>query len=94
MNDPLDGNEKLDVNISHLYATDEQLEKLENLIVEGLGSNGTPPNITFVGMDEKGARYEVKFKVFNIKNFKLDIVKNWLHSATLVGWNMRGTLVH
>jgi hypothetical protein len=93
MNNILDGNAQLDVEISNLRATDEELETLKGYIVRGLGKNCTPPIINTDGIDTKGPRYIVTFKVLDPRNFKIDTVKDWLHAAILVGWRLEATFV-
>jgi len=93
MNNELDEHAQLDVEITNLRATDEELEKLKYIIVTGLGKNATPLKITAVSNDAKGSRYEVTFRVLNPRHFNLSIVQDWLHAATLVGWSLNATFV-
>jgi hypothetical protein len=92
-NNELDEHAQLDVEISNLRATDEELEKLKHLIVTGLGKNATPPKITAVSNDAQGSRYELTFRVLNPKHFELSIVQNWLYISALVGWSLNATFV-
>lgn len=93
MNNELDEHAQLNVEISNLRATDEELEKLKHLIVTGLGKNATPPKITAVSNDAKGICYELTFRVLNPKNFEQSTVQNWLYAVTLVGWTLKATFV-
>jgi len=93
MNNALDENAKLNVDISNLLATEEELEKLKELIVKKLGVNTTSPTVTFERSNGKGDFYEVNFTIPNPKSFKVDILKEWLHSLTLVGWHVNATFV-
>lgn len=93
MNNELDEHAQLEVEISNLRATDEELERLRHLIVTGLGKNATPLKIAAVSNDAKGSRYEVTFRVLNPRHFNLSTVKDWLHAATLVGWSVNATFV-
>lgn len=93
MNNELDAHAQLDVEISNLRATDEELEKLKDLIVTGLGNNATSLKVTAVSNDAKGSRYELTFRVLNPRHFKLSTVQDWLYAATLVGWNLNATFV-
>jgi hypothetical protein len=63
------------------------------LIVEKLGVNTTSPKVTFDRSNKKGDFYDVSFTILNPKSFKLDILKEWLHSLTLVGWDINATSV-
>lgn len=93
MNHPIDENAQLDVEISNLYATDAELATFKELLVRGLGGMATAPVIQAVGSNSKGTRYEVTFKVLEPKHFSPDTVKDWLHSAMLVGWRLEATFV-
>lgn len=93
MNNEIDENTQLDVEISNLRATDEELKKLKNLISTGLGKNSTPLRITVISNDAKGNRYEITFRVLNPKHFKISTVQDWLYAATLVGWNLNAAVV-
>lgn len=94
MNNELDKHDQLDVEISNLRATEEELEKLKNLIVTGLGKNATPLKIMAVSNDVKGSRYQVTFRVLDPKHFNISTVQDWLYEATLVGWAINATFVH
>lgn len=93
MNNELDEHAQLDVEISNLRATDEELEKLKCLIVTGLGKNATPLKITAASHDSKGSRYEITFRVLNPRNFNPSTVQDWLHAVALVGWSLNATFV-
>ena len=93
MNNALDKNAKLDVNISHLLATDEELEKLKELIIKRLGLNETSPKIIFESSNAKGNFYEVTFKILKPKSSDREVIKECLYSLNLVGWDIRGTYV-
>jgi len=93
MDNILDKNAQLEVKIINLRATDEELETLRGYIVRGLGTNGTPPIIKTDGIDVKGFRHIVTFKVLDPQNFKIDTVKDWLHATLLVGWQLDATFV-
>lgn len=93
MNNALDENAKLKVDISNLLATKEKLEKLQELIVEKLGVNTTSPEVTFDRSNKKGDFYDVNFTILKPKSFKVDILTEWLHSLTLVGWHVNTTFV-
>lgn len=93
MNNALDENAKLDVDISNLLATEEELDKLKELIVKKLGVNTTPPKVTFDRSNVKGDFYEVSFTVLKPKSFNVDIIQEWLYSLTLVGWHIDATFV-
>lgn len=93
MNHPIDENAQLDVEISNLRASDEELAVLKKLLERGLEAKATAPIIRSVGSDAKGKRYEVTFKVLEPRHFSMDAVKDWLHSATLVGWRIEATVV-
>ncbi len=93
MKNELDEHAQLDVEITNLRATNEELEKLKHLIVAGLGKNATPLKITAVSNDAKGSRYEVTFRVFNPRHFNLSTVQDWLYAVALVGWSLNATFV-
>ena len=93
MNNELDEHAQLDVAISNLRATDEELKKLKDLISTGLGINATPLRITAVSNDAKDSRYEVTFRVLEPKHFNLSTVQDWLYAATLVDWSLNATFV-
>lgn len=93
MNNELDENAQLDVEISNVRATDEELEKLKDLIFTGLGNNATSLKVTVVSNDAKGCRYELTFRVLNPRHFKPSTVQDWLYSVALVGWNINTTFV-
>lgn len=93
MNNVLDEHAQLDVEISNLRATDEELGKLKALIVTGLGNNATSLKVTAISNDIKGSRYELTFRVLNPRHFKLSTVQDWLYAAGLVGWNLNATFV-
>lgn len=63
------------------------------MIVEKLGVNTTSPKVTFDHSNKKGDFYDVSFTILNPKSFKPDILKEWLHSLTLVGWDFNATYV-
>lgn len=93
MNHPIDERAQLDVEISNLYATDTEIATFTNMLVQGLGSKATAPTIRSVGVNAKGTRYEVTFKVLEPRNFSLDEVKDWLHAAMLVGWSIEAIFI-
>ncbi len=93
MNHPIDEKAQLDIEISNIYATDAELAVFTDMLVQGLGSKATAPTIRSVGANAKGTRYEVTFKVLEPKHFSLDRIKDWLHAAMLVGWNLEATVV-
>jgi len=93
MNNILDENAQLEVEISNLRATDEELETFRSYIVRGLGTNATPPIIKTDGIDAEGLHHIVTFKVLDPRNFKIDTVKDWLHATLLVGWRLDATFV-
>lgn len=94
MNKTIDEHAQMDVVISNLRATDEELEKLINCIVRGLGNKATHPVAKLDGMDTKGSRYVVTFKVLELRNLSpVDIVRKWLDKLELGGFEINGTLV-
>ncbi len=93
MNNPIDEKAQLDVEISNLYATDAEIAAFTNMLVQGLGSKATTPMIRSVGVNAKGTRYEVTFKVLEPRHFSINKVRDWLHAAMLVGWNLDTTIV-
>lgn len=93
MNNALDEHAQLDVEISNLRATDEELENLKALIVKCLGNNATSLKVTAISNDTKVIRYELTFRVLNPRHFKLPTVQDWLYAAGLFGWNLNATFV-
>lgn len=93
MNNALDENAKLKVTIFNLLATKEQLEILQELIVANLGVNTTSPEITFDHANTNGNFYEVNFTILKPKSFNVNVLTEWLHSLTLVGWSVDATFV-
>ena len=93
MNNTLDKNAQLEVEISNLRATSEELEQLKSCITNGMGNNGTPPVSLLDGEDSKCSRYIVTFRVLNPRNFNTSTVQAWLYAAKLVGWSLEATFV-
>ncbi|MFE8072597.1 hypothetical protein QQM79_16175 [Marinobacteraceae bacterium S3BR75-40.1] len=94
MNNEIDENAKLDVEISNLRATEDEVEKLKAMITEKFDRKITNPAITLDRVDSKGAPvYEVNFKVLDPKNFKIETIQEFLYSLSLVGWRVEGTFV-
>ena len=93
MNKTLDENAKLDVNISHLLATEVELTKLKELIIKDLGVNTTLPKVSCEGSNIKGDFYEVSFTIIKPKSTHKKMIKEWLYSLSLVGWQINATYV-
>ncbi|RZL01404.1 MAG: hypothetical protein EOP36_11775 [Rubrivivax sp.] len=91
INNELDENAQLEIN--NLYANDKKLEKLKSLVSKGLGSTATELSIELIVNTFKLIRYEVKFWVIGARHFDLGRVKDWLHEALLVGWDLSATFV-
>ncbi|MFT5815816.1 MAG: hypothetical protein ACI9VT_003592 [Psychroserpens sp.] len=93
MNNALDENAKLDVNISHLLATEVELEKLKELILKGLGINTTLPKVSCEDSNIKGDFYEVNFTIIKPKSYHKEMIREWLYSLSLVEWQINATYV-
>lgn len=94
MDNKLGENAHLDIAISNLHASEDELGKLRSLVAKNLGSNAINFSIQSVAITAKGAQYEVKFTVINPKHFNLDRLRDWLHEALLVGWHLNATFVN
>ena len=81
-------NGQLNVEISRLCATKQEIEALQSVLVKQLGPHNQPPIVTLDRMDQKSDWYTVKFALRGLTFLKLDTVREWLHSAGLVGWNI------
>jgi hypothetical protein len=93
MKNIIDDNANIDVVISSLRATEDEIKKLEYLLIKKIGAISTPPKASMERMDRKGTVYQVTFKVTEPKHFTLEVVQEILESLTLVGWNINGTFV-
>ena len=93
MNNELDEHAQLDVEISNLRATDEELEELMTLIATEFGNIATPPKITGVSNDANGSRYELTFRVLDRRHYRESTVQDWLYAVPLVGWRLYTTTV-
>ncbi|MGV2872039.1 hypothetical protein [Colwellia sp. E150_009] len=76
MSNALDENAKLDVNISNLLATEAELEKLKELIVNDLGNNTTSFEVTFESSNHKGDFYEISFTILKPKSSHRKMINN------------------
>lgn len=93
MKNIIDDNANINVVISSLRATENEIKKLENLLIKKIGAISTTPKLSVERMDQKGTVYQITFKVTEPKHFKLEIVQEILETLTLVGWNINGTFV-
>ena len=84
---------QLDVEISNLYASDAEIEKLQTLLDQGLAGIASPLVITAVSNNAKGTRYAVTCRVFEPKRFQQARVQDWPYEAKLVGWRLEVTTV-
>ena len=94
MKNNLEKQAQLDVEITNLSATGEEIEKLKNLIVTGLGNNVSTLQIKAVSHDVKGSIYEVNFRVIDPRLYNDSMVQDWLYEAGLVRWCLDSTFVH
>lgn len=94
MKNNLDKQVQLDVEITNLSATGEEIEKFKNLIVTRLGSNVSVLKIKAVSNDVKGSIYEVSFRVIDPRLYNDSMVQDWLYEAGLVRWCLDSTYVH
>lgn len=81
-------NGQLNVEITNVKASDEEIEKLKACIAKGIGSKNAAPVVQLEGMSAKGTRYTVKFSVRGPTYFDLSNVQEWLYSVGLVGWQI------
>lgn len=81
-------NGQLNVEISNVVASKEEIEKLKACITQGIGNTNAAPLVRLNGMDQKSIRYTVKFAVRGPAHFNLSSVQDWLYSVGLVGWNI------
>lgn len=79
---------QLNVDISNVRATEEEIEKLKEAIIRGIGPRNMPPVVTLKGEDKRGNFYRVNFAIRGPMRFDLETVGKWLHSAFLVGWRI------
>ncbi|OIQ65612.1 hypothetical protein GALL_528270 [mine drainage metagenome] len=93
MQNELDENANLNVEISNLSASPEELERVMNRISKSLGTSATVPKVTSMSNTKNGSRYTVEFVVLKPPRFNIDSVKDWLHSENLVGWRIDATFV-
>ena len=93
MKNNLDKQAQLDVEITNLSATGEEIEKLKNLIVTRLGNNFSTLEIKTVSNDVKGSIYEVSFRVLDPMLYNDSMVQDWLYEAGLVRWCLDSTFV-
>lgn len=81
-------NGQLNIEIHNIRATDDEIEKLKEVITNGIGHQNIPPVVTPEGMDQKGGRYRINFAIRGPRHFELETVQQWLYSVGLVGWNI------
>ena len=93
MSNRLGENFHLDVEISNLDGTADEMKKLRTLLISGLEGIATGLSFGSSASADKGALHIVKFRVLDGKNFELDSVKGWLHQALFVGWQINATSV-
>jgi hypothetical protein len=93
MNKPLDENAKLDITVSNIMATNEEIEEFKKTITTRLKDNCTLPVSVFKRVSSKGNIYEVTFTVLKPKHFNLDLIGHFLHTLKIVGFRIEGTYV-
>lgn len=86
-------NARFSVEVSNLRATESELEKFVSLVVQTFKDNATTPTVSLIRLDSKGSIFEIKFIVKKPSNFRIDTLKDWLHSLGLVGWQVEGTFI-
>lgn len=82
---------QLNVKISNVRASDEEIERLKTAIASGIGSTNALPVVKFEGADRKGSRYTITFAVRGPRAFSLSTVQEWLYAVPLVGWDIAAT---
>lgn len=80
-------NAQLNVVINGIRATDEEIEKLKEVITRGIGHQNIPPVITSNEGDKRGAIYSANFALRGPRDFHDETLAKWLHSVGLVGWS-------
>lgn len=93
MNNKIDEAAQLDVEISNLYATTEEIDKLKKFIAFRYNGNTLPPVVRLVGSDKKGEKYEIFWRIIDPSSFRLEKIQEWLYEANLVGWKLNLTVV-
>ncbi len=88
-------NEDLNMNvtISNLQATEDEIKKLEELLIKEFRTISTHPKINLEGTNTKGNLYKATFTVTDTRYFDLKSVQELLYSLVLVGWSLDGTFV-
>ena len=81
-------NGQLNIVITNVTASNEQIDQLKEHIATGIGAANNPATIKLSRSSPKGNAYTVTFSVRGPRHFDISSVGDWLHSIGVVGWDI------